>query len=1082
MKTKYLLSALALPLLAACTQDEFDVQSGMNGNAALQDRIEVGKVAFTTGADTRFDFGDAEKIGWEDGQVFGLFLMDDWNEKGNAMGNGERPNANETDFRDQIVWNNMYSLHNYTQSNIPFKFKRATEEWSNDDALVEGNYFALAPAKTQKSAVNEGATAIRNRRDVWVYINPVQKFGNQPEGVNRKMTGGIEQNQFFLGYKQLYRDQALTDGEQLRLPLQMRPILGMVDLTIRNTSPYDFRVEKIVIKRLDNEEMPTLAYVRPDGNTKEDFPEALDGKSMWTVNNPNGDPFEWGPAFAQPYDRKEITDECGNKIDTYLYNEATWTRSAARSVVKYSYPGEKGFTPYGLTGEEAKAVYEYTLDFTGQNEEGETVGTELKSANDQANNYLHAYIALPHSMYLKEYEIVVYGKQYNSSLLGENKWEDGIIIPKVGEYVEMPNPGEESDGRFTLQNVDLASQLTYVSATIEFDRFRVEKRREATVSNAADLLRYLKMYEGESYNAGKSELFYITTTGDFTITQDLYNYVKDLNNSKADGKKGNAVIYFQATKNGKLIFPNGLANDAIDLFYYTKNVKIVNEGTQVINKPILKDYSPLYTLATAIQKQEWMKKHIGTHAYNDGVAILDKLEPALAAMMTDSGIYSIVNKGVLTINADIEVAQGQLFTEESNSKENSGIFNEEGAILDITNATIAKAIDIEGGQMGTGAFVRNQGALTMKAAEIAGTLLNEKEANVSPLTVEEGGSAAVTETKVTTVLNYNSCVECGRIPAMLIINEDAKLSVVNGVNGNEEFGYEGTVKNYGSFVAEYQFGNYDFIINGSDKLAGNNTTVSMSGIVNYAGSQEVAVTYDKQLDYEEGIHNFCALSVENYGYIYQANAYATINIVNDDENVDYHDRGVIENTVHGNIAAGEIGETPTKYQVIIYTVEKDEADIVDITDWLEKYHDYNKVVLKVGTLISGSYGTFDKLHFADEDGNAIVGEVEFASAETFIDGRETSAVGDEIVHLAVNYVKVNGTVRLEHGSELRVGQYEPNIDCTVYGIGKIEVQDGCRLEGMGAADVLDCRVNAWGSGAIGAEFETGSENIHVGSL
>ena len=138
MKTRYLLTALTLPLLAACTQDEFDVQVN-NGNAALQGRVEVGKVAFTTGANTRFDFGDAEHIGWEDGERFGLFLMDDWNEAGNAAGNGEQLDANETDFKDQQVWNNMYSLHNYTQTNIPFTFNRTEGIWENDDAVVEGN-------------------------------------------------------------------------------------------------------------------------------------------------------------------------------------------------------------------------------------------------------------------------------------------------------------------------------------------------------------------------------------------------------------------------------------------------------------------------------------------------------------------------------------------------------------------------------------------------------------------------------------------------------------------------------------------------------------------------------------------------------------------------------------------------------------------------------------------------------------------------------------------------------------------------------------------------------------------------------
>ena len=56
------------------------------------------------------------------------------------------------------------------------------------------------------------------------------------------------------------------------------------------------------------------------------------------------------------------------------------------------------------------------------------------------------------------------------------------------------------------------------------------------------------------------------------------------------------------------------------------------------------------------------------------------------------------------------------------------------------------------------------------------------------------------------------------------------------------------------------------------------------------------------------------------------------------------------------------------------------------------------------------------------------------------------------------------------------------ICCTVYGKGQIEVQNNCRLEGMGAADVLDCKVYTYGSGTIGAEFEKGSENIQAGQF
>ena len=59
--------------------------------------------------------------------------------------------------------------------------------------------------------------------------------------------------------------------------------------------------------------------------------------------------------------------------------------------------------------------------------------------------------------------------------------------------------------------------------------------------------------------------------------------------------------------------------------------------------------------------------------------------------------------------------------------------------------------------------------------------------------------------------------------------------------------------------------------------------------------------------------------------------------------------------------------------------------------------------------------------------------------------------------MAVHYVKVQGTVRLEHGATLYVGRQNPNIDCKVYTTvnGMIEVQNGATLKGLGTNDNWD---------------------------
>ena len=1089
MRTRYYLAAMALPLMFSCTQDEFGVQED-NGSNALQSRVNVGKVTFVDGdkgADTRFDFLQGR---WEAGDKFRLFLMDESNGEdcGFGVGGGEEYNSNNTHFMEQQVWNKMYTVANRSSSNFPFEYSPEKGAWVNDDAIVEGNYFAVKPATggQQEELLNN----VTNRRDVWVYINPVQKFDAIVKGKApvAPMTDGLEENQFFLGYTQVYRNDKATADNELQLPVQMRPILANIDLRIQNTGNVPFRVEKMVISRIDGAPMPTLAYVRPCGNMPKDFGKRQDDsesyfKQQWTkfatehnldsivaanpelclghawqnaTWQPNGVFEEFGPAFAQPYIVDNTVDECGNMDDDYYWTLASWTRTAARSVVHYSYPGEKGFTPYGCTNKVATPAYEYVIDFTGEDGNGVVLNTmEL----------IRPVITLPHDMNMSEYVFTVYGQQEDTS----GKWQECILKP-VGALLNDAAVTDlvETDGRFTLPTLDPTMESDYIRAEIRFADFYPVTSRVVQTGDASDLLNRLESYYGKQENNfdlanSRKEYFYVRTLGDFEMTNELVNYVQALNNRYGIGQGGKAVIYFTATEgvngSGSIIFPADLENDhAIDLFYFSKNAHIVNKGTQVIEKPIIYDYDKSEEVLDEAIRETICKADWYLDALSDGIDLYHKIEPLVANKLF-GGIGSITNEGTLTLNTVVIDA----------SNIENAIRNEETGTLKLINSVITNE--------GCGAVdVHNRGTMEMTGSRIWGKVHNE-----SVLDILAGDCK---KSKITKLYNYNECVNCGKTKAELTIAEGAELYIAYGSNGSKE-GYLGWVYNLGVFSAKNKFINYpgSFIQNGSKDLAVDQTPVKMSYVVNYSGEQAKAVTLENGA-YEEGIKNYCTLSVENYGYIYQADEYAIIKVFNNKKE-EYQNRGVIENTVHGNISTTEAGETPTKYQVIIYTVEGDQKDIVEITDWLEKYHDYNKVVLKVGTLVCGTYDTFDKLHFANENGDPIEGEVEFANAETKIEGRATSADGDEIVHLAVNYVKVNGTVRLLHHTKLRVGQaMDPVINCLVYGDGQIEVQNNAALGAMGNNDKLDCKVYLYGKGNIEAthQFETIGENgsIQVG--
>lgn len=786
MKTRYLLTAMALPLLFSCTQDELTVKENGNGeNVALQNRVKVGKVAFTDGentADTRFDFRSGH---WEEGDMFRLFLMDDW--KGNNCGwgsqnDGENENANATDFMEQITWNDMYSLSNRVSTNIPFTYNSGNERWENDDAIVEGNYFAVAPAKAdgQQRKLLDG---IQNRRDVWVYINPVQKFDNivKNEGY---MTDGIDENQFFLGYTQVYRnEQMVSDENVLQLPIQMRPILANIDLRIYNTDEIPFRAEKLVIRRLDGQAMPTLAYVRPCNNTPEDFGMRDDDgekyyTAQWTkmATDVNIDAFEsrydltledptwqeskmyldWGPAFAQPYIVESTEDVCGNEETNYYWTIASWTRTAARSVVKYAYPGEKGFTPYGCTGDIATPAYEYVIDFTDENGNGVVLNN---------GEWIRPFIALPHNMYMREYTFTLYGQQWNDI---DKVWEEGIIVPKGADYDNGAIEIFESDGSFALPDLDLSQETSYIKATIMFDDYRPVKSRVVTTTNSDDLLNHLESYFGKQGESGfgsqtKNEIFYVTTLGDFEVSNDLVNYVQALYNAYNATVGSKALVYFTESKNGKVIFPADLTNDhAIDLFYFSKQVNIVNKGVQIIEKPIIYDYNK--SEKELVDAYRSSSKWWGM--FNDGIDLFDKLEPFVADQLY-GGVGSITNEGTLTLNEVVV----------ETSERANGIDNVEGATLNLVNSVVVA------GYKGTeNITVHNAGTMNMKASAIEGTLNNSGKVNV-----KEGDLSEVT----VKVNNWNECVGCPTGAAVLTIEEGAEFWCPNVINGKDD--YEGEI-------------------------------------------------------------------------------------------------------------------------------------------------------------------------------------------------------------------------------------------------------------------------------------------------
>lgn len=476
MKAKHLFFAMVLPgLFAACTQEEWAGNEADN-SMELGKRHNAGLVELSVdGAETRFN----HELGkFNNGEEIDLYLMD---ELTGACDNGDANHMHGFDSSVRCwkyfnVWNELYALKNYTQTRYPFAFDETSGTWKNDATLLEGNYFAMHP----------GNEKITNRRDVWHYINPVQSFSKDGEFYKLAMD-----NQFWLGYTPVYRDEDRT-GE-MTLPLSMQPVMTVLKLNIGNTSNKDVIIDKIVFKANNGQALPTIAYVRPA--TQEDWRKTAE------VENP------------------KTADGCGDlKCNGQVLNseyskDLTWPgttvgRATARGIVEYATPAEH--IPYGL--EDTNVAYEYVFKFDEASENG---GHFLKGGVSNGE-YVTVFFPLPHNLEGITLEPVIYGRVYDKP---SNSWKYGIV--KKGGFMTNDNKV------FTLDQANLGKLQPYAQeVTVECDTYGFEALTEARIESTEDLMRYVKGLE-TSYTSQENVTINAKVYGNgLTINDEVIEYLK----------------------------------------------------------------------------------------------------------------------------------------------------------------------------------------------------------------------------------------------------------------------------------------------------------------------------------------------------------------------------------------------------------------------------------------------------------------------------------------------------------------------------------------------------------------------------
>ena len=332
MKTKHLFYSLALTsAFVACTQEELIETPAVKDNVAGRPVAGVVEFKFDEGVESRYNY--ELKKGFENGDVFGLYLMDNFKENGTGCP-GEHQNANTTYWKYQNHWWGMYELTNSIQSNYPF---RATVDgddviWKNDAKLVEGNYFAMFPQNNKAL----------NRRELWHSIEPQVTL--KPHTSKENVFQYVE-NQFWLGYQQIYRDATASAEGEMKMNVTMTGVLVPLRIEMTGFANNDVILDKISFRSKDGKPLPTLAYVEPAGQNCQRENES--SYPWWLKTSDAEDEFKCGDAYASDF-----------------YDAAkTWTRATVQEIVRWSYPGENGIYPYGLEGTDATPVYEYSFAY-----------------------------------------------------------------------------------------------------------------------------------------------------------------------------------------------------------------------------------------------------------------------------------------------------------------------------------------------------------------------------------------------------------------------------------------------------------------------------------------------------------------------------------------------------------------------------------------------------------------------------------------------------------------------------------------------------------------------------------------------
>lgn len=561
MKTKHLFYSIALAsAFVACTQEEL-VEAPVVDKAAERPIAGVVEFTFNEGVESRFNY--EKKDGFQAGDVFGLYLMDEYIGSYNGNGNfcaGEHANANDPWWTYQNHWFGMYEFTNNIQSNYPFRYTKDGGKyvWKNDAKLVEGNYFAMFPQ-------NDLAL---NRRELWRYIEPrvELKTVSTSTAMDRKFQN--VENQFWLGYNQIYRDATASAEGVMKMDVKMVGAMLPLRINLIGWQGNDVKLDKISFKDANGKVLPTIAYVEPAGKES------------------------WGKYGWIGYDeaKAELVDCEYNALDKY--NESkTWTRNKVMKLVRWSSPtAEGGRVPYGLDESKQYQAYEYSFDYPAN-----TILKGDVSNGDMVTTYV-VVPALNSEEDYKNIQACVYGWKLIKRTNGKYTHEDGYKYDwEYGMLAGNTRDTDYTDTNYTFILSDyvnawmnMAEEADYYrDVEIRFDNFGWKNVNEDNkIASTADMEKMVLGYLSENINQTTADITVEPDAAGVEIRQSFIDKLAEI------AKEKKITLNFSGARKGKVYFneDNTMAllkytteTGNFVKFTYSDGITLINNAEQTIS-------------------------------------------------------------------------------------------------------------------------------------------------------------------------------------------------------------------------------------------------------------------------------------------------------------------------------------------------------------------------------------------------------------------------------------------------------------------------------------------------------------------